>query len=987
MLPLKSSILQRGPDGLPKRSELRWVDQQSEEIASEVQAAKPLSSTLVFRQDCPSLAIREPDKYDLYEGGLSPASLAGKAPNIGATPETTATAEVSSPQSPIVVARFMRHPLGARMQPIPHRISPTAPPTPTKTRSIHGGSVLFEKTSEMILSSRFVSSGQTTSSSAMSMTIASTTTTTKTTATSASIVQQLSKRQQATYLAPHALHDQEQAHITAAPGKVLLSTSTLSSSTRSLRSSGLNPPSSSLPLPICARQNESAMTKEQEDTLMMVLKNEGKKRPSSKLLPSQQPMSPPRSPLAPRNAPSSPQKRIQVAITSSEFIDRTHETEMELDDEYEEHALPTINAESRSSLPLPTAVFQTPISATASASSSYVTSALKNQVASALGIAAKSDASKVLALVIDTDPLPQLPPGHGSSSSSSPWGLVNEEFGVTTEKPFERPSMRKHTNVSNPASLLLQKKNENVEQAEEEEEGGGEDEKNVEETRRRLISKTEDKKIEKEEYVLEQRTTSEDVLFSERKDEPLLPLVYNSVNASFKLETDHINERLMIEEEEEKEAVIVHQPRTQRSAVVTAVGSLDASKSRKRPLSPPLDKIKIVKRTEQPPILPLQAAAVKRTTTTTMKKKKKKAAKLPTLTVAQSSSALVEEESEPLVNPNPIDSAHFLELRADLEKHLAKSDRLRQEPVLPPLDLYKFLPQPSFQAVLPNPKGLCGNPEKWSKTVAAKIKRENAVPDNRPEDCSDHDSESEKQVRRFNKSDYSSSLQTLHNMFLEDDMNSKDAIASEIEMVVISSDELKAVRRGKRPVVVASSTEEIELPMREEAYFGKVRNTRYCSRYPICNPRARSASRDTSGKSSLQQLKKPSNNATVNEAHSIEEEEGEEKEDEEKEVMKPTKSNKKQMSKAQEIVKKPEVLSLGLRLTIADARRKREEEGKRDAPPDVADMDLSFKGSGGEDLKPRERRVTTRSSVPPAAAFVGETKKALVKLFDAEKTS
>ena len=195
MLPLKSSILQRGPDGLPKRSELRWVDQQSEEIASEVQAAKPLSSTLVFRQDCPSLAIREPDKYDLYEGGLSPASLAGKAPNIGATPETTATAEVSSPDSPIVVARFMRHPLGARMQPIPHRISPTAPPTPTKTRSIHGGSVLFEKTSEMILSSRFVSSGQTTSSSAMSMTIASTTTTTKTTATSASIVQQLSKRQ------------------------------------------------------------------------------------------------------------------------------------------------------------------------------------------------------------------------------------------------------------------------------------------------------------------------------------------------------------------------------------------------------------------------------------------------------------------------------------------------------------------------------------------------------------------------------------------------------------------------------------------------------------------------------------------------------------------------------------------------------------------------------------------------------------------------
>jgi hypothetical protein len=134
-------------------------------------------------------------------------------------------------------------------------------------------------------------------------------------------------------------------------------------------------------------------------------------------------------------------------------------------------------------------------------------------------------------------------------------------------------------------------------------------------------------------------------------------------------------------------------------------------------------------------------------------------------------------------------------------------------------------------------------------------------------------------------------------------------------------------------------------------------------------------------------LKKPSNNATVNEAHSIEEEEGEEKEDEEKEVMKPTKSKKKQMSKAQEIVKKPEVLSLGLRLTIADARRKREEEGKRDAPPAAADMDLSFKGSSGEDLKPRERRVTTRTSVPPAAAFVGETKKALVKLFDAEKTS
>jgi len=984
MLPLKSSILQRGPDGLPKRSELRWVDQQSEEIASEVQAAKPLSSTLVFRQDCPSLAIREPDKYDLYEGGLSPASLAEKAPNIGATPETTATAEMSSPDSPIVVARFMRHPLGARMQPIPHRISPTAPPTPTKTRSIHGGSVLFEKASEMILSSRFVSSGQTTSSSATSMTIASTTTTTKTTATSASIVQQLSKRQQATYLAAHALHDQEQAHITAAPGKVLLSTSTLSSSTRSLRSSGLNPPSSSLPLPIRARQNESAMTKEQEDTLMMVLKNEGKKRPSSKLLPSQQPMSPPRSPLAPRSAPSSPQKRIQVAITSSEFIDRTHETEMELDDEYEEQALPTINAESRSSLPLPTAAFQTPISATASASSSYVTSALKNQVASALGIAAISDASKVLALVTDTDHLPQLPPGHGSSSSSSPWGLINEEIGVTTDKPFERPSMRKHANVTNPASLLLQKKDEDVEQAEEEEE----EVKKVKETRGGLIAKTEEKKIEKkEEYVLEQRTTSEDVLFSERKDEPLLPLVSNSVNASFKLETDHINERLMMKEEEEKEAVIVHQPRTRRSAVVTAVGSVDASKSRKRPLSPPLDKIKIVKRTEQPPILPLQAAAVKRTTTTTTSTKKKKAATLPTLTVAQSSSALVEEESGSLVNLNPTDSAHFLELRADLEKQIAKSDRLRQEPVLPPLDLYKFLPQPSFQAVLPNPKGLCGNPEKWSKTVAAKIKRENAVPDDRPEDCSDHDSESEKQVRRFNKSDYSSSLQTLHNMFLEDDMNSKDAIASEIEMVVISSDELKAVRRGKRPVVVASSTEEIELPMREEAYFGKVRNTRYCSRYPICNPRARSASRDTSGKSSLQQLKKPSNNATVNEAHSIEEEEGEEKEDEEKEVMKPTKLNKKQMSKAQEIVKKPEVLSLGLRLTIADARRKREEEGKRDAPPAVADMDLSFKGSGGEDLKPRERRVTTRSSVPPAAAFVGETKKALVKLFDAEKTS
>ena len=830
-------------------------------------------------------------------------------------------------------------------------------------------------------------------------------------------------------MAAHALHDQEQAHITAAPGKLLLSSS---SSSRSLRSSRIVPPSSSLPAPIRVHQDGASMTKEQEDTLFMVLKNEkeGRKRSSSRMLPSQQPMSPPRSPLAPRSAPSSPQKRMQ-AIASAGFVDGTHEMEMEMDDDYEDNATTESQSQAR---PLPSTAFHTPSSATASASS-LVTSAVKNVVASALSLATTSlattsDASKVLALVTDSAPSPPLLTVQQASSSSSPWGLVNEEIGVSSSKPFERPSMRKQASLLIPPPLLLQQKLEKEEEEKEEEtllqptnetinEGGGILEQKAasavhsEHADEPFLSTAVNvtHELDAEPLLAEKPSLAieEDVAAEERQGRSVLNGLGRLLQATDEKEDDanHANERLMVEEEEEEKVADVPPKRVRTTRSSTAIAAVDISKTRKRPLPPPLDAIKSQQRSQQPSTL-LQQAVVKRTRkTATEASTTMTATTTTTMTVAaEASDGIAEKEAEPLV---VVDDSHYLKLCAELKEIQARDLALSTKPLpLPPLRL-RF-PQPGFKAVHSNPCGLSGDIVEWRKTVDAEIDRANAVPDYLVDESDSQDDEREntKEAVRFRTRDYSSSLQTLHNCFLVedpdskdlvDDPHAKDSIASAIEVVEISSKNLKALKKGNRVVVVLGESK-IELPKRDEAYFGKV-GTRYCSRYPVCNPRARSSSRDiVFGLSSLQQLKKPSHIATVNEGargkkREMEEEDEEEEEEEEEEkkvVMKPAKSKKKQTSTVvQEKVKKTEkkgVLSLGLRLTIADFRRKREEEGRKDVPPAVAaaaNLDLSFKGSSGEDLKPQQRRTTRPLSVPLPSSNLEITKKSLTKVFEAEK--
>ena len=81
------------------------------------------------------------------------------------------------------------------------------------------------------------------------------------------------------------------------------------------------------------------------------------------------------------------------------------------------------------------------------------------------------------------------------------------------------------------------------------------------------------------------------------------------------------------------------------------------------------------------------------------------------------------------------------------------------------------------------------------------------------------------------------------------------------------------------------------------------------------------------------------------------------------------------------------ILSLGLRLTIADARKKKEEEGKKVLPV-ATNTELNFKGSRSEDGKKAQvERKVTRSSVPPLAGISGKiidkTKKSLLNIFEA----
>jgi hypothetical protein len=74
-------------------------------------------------------------------------------------------------------------------------------------------------------------------------------------------------------------------------------------------------------------------------------------------------------------------------------------------------------------------------------------------------------------------------------------------------------------------------------------------------------------------------------------------------------DANHANERLMVEEEEEEEQKVADVPpkrvRTTRSS--TAVAAVDISKTRKRPLPPPLDAIMSQQSSQQQSSLGIQA--------------------------------------------------------------------------------------------------------------------------------------------------------------------------------------------------------------------------------------------------------------------------------------------------------------------------------------------------------------------------------------------
>jgi hypothetical protein len=984
MQPLKS-ILQapRGIDGQTKKSELRWVDQQTEE-ASEFTTNYPLTSTIVFREDFPARAVSAlSGEYDHYNEGSSPTSLVDKASEVGATPATENSKEATSPDSPIV-SKSTRYPPGARMQPLPRRISPPAPPTPTKTRSVQGGSILFENASDVLLTRTFVSSTLSTSIDLP-----------------APPVPQLSKRQQAAYNAAHALYNQEQAHITAAPGKLILSSSTQG---RASQTSRIQPSSSLFP-PIQTRQRGATMPKELQDTLSMVLKSEqeaknpqgktkSKKQMNSSL---QQPLSPPRSPLAPRSAPISPQHvRTQSAIAN--VVDSAHEMEMEMDEDEEEDEVGTESQIISSS-----AVLHTPASATASASSSYVTSVLKNAVASAFGLAKNpiftSDAVKVLTLPTETTsqtlPLPEL--------VSSPWGVVDAE-AVIDKQPFERRSSRKPSSLPIQSLLLLPQ----LENDDEEKVEGKVSLPNVPDDD--LIDQASPfvSAIVNELYALTSSvplssfsiddvegssvvrdSLGDDVLLhlpelSKVQDATNLKGFVSLIQAIEEIKDDsNVNKNEKEEEEEEvnSKPVKVSTSRTVRvtrsdeKATLTAV---EVKKSRKRPLLPqalppplpPIEEIKSRKRLQ--PGTTKQQAALKRTRSET---------------AAVDAVSIAELKDDKVVGIHePVNSAHYLELQVGLDKQLAHSALLRKQPIQPaPIMKHK---QPGFRAIHSNPRGLVGD------TLA--LKRQSNISAKR--NTSDTDSEIEGSVdvrpwsHEFQEGDFSSVLEDLK-------ISKSTDYKRSIEMFIINESDFKALKKGELVKVPRSKEESssssnriVTLPRQEDAYVGTFSDGQhYCSRYPICNPDARTTSSDrVFGSSSLQELKKPK--ISVDDDKMLADEEVvDEGIDETVKHVKPSKMLKKKPVKPTKEEEKSSVvtniLSLGLRLTIADARKKKEEEGKKVLPV-ATNTELNFKGSRSEDGKKAQvERKVTRSSVPPLAGISGKiidkTKKSLLNIFEA----